>query len=617
MSKLLGLGINAFKKEFRDCNAEYKTHGISPSLRDRITSLLENFQDLPNKVVKDYLSNFLPPEDINVFINFNKNIQSFGNILEDFIEDKSPSNDSLRDYFFNSKHVNSLLLSDEYREILDYIQNDLTQKVKVELYMDIQAYFLYGCYEQDKRDPIKWPPGSLSSKQKYERIKALSEQRNIGVLVKKEDSGRYSIQCGENQLSKNGLAKAGYIDRVKITPSGLVVMLGTSDGSLSLYNEPTQLREHIKALSVGISNGELNYNGTTYTKTDICDISFNILTKTKTINYTLQTKMQECGLNSEAMRFLNTSFAPFLAEPGIDDYFKYNCSMNGIACSGLDKTKLEKLEEFILETLKNINSNTRSIEAIVANYGGRFEVLEYFKNFAEFLDQAQRVTDFSNHKKILKELKFIQSEPSQIKEQFPSILNIGELINGFSKERQTERRATFLAAYKAGAVSNFNLQNKLKPQSSQELEHAKFAIETEFNVDPLEIREILIYNKVLTEFKKQNSKGHTTNKILDELLVAKGRVLRRDLQNVLNNENNSDTIKNNAIIFYQANHDQVIGTEAKRQLTAPQALWLKANNGEWPALKAATTDVNDSERKLLSDIARSIVSPKRSPSASV
>lgn len=615
MAKNLITDRISFEKEFKACKEEFNNSGTNPILEEKINNLLSIFKEMPDNEIKEYLSPFLSPEETKVIINYKKNTEITNDMLSKLMAGEPMLENFVRDYFFNSEYINKLLLSDEYREMLDFVQHELTLKVKVELFMDMCAYFSYGCYEEDKKNPKKWPSKDLSTKQKYELVKKLSEKRNIGVLVKKDDSGRCSIQCGEIQHSKNGLAKSGYIDRVKITPSGLVVMLGTSDGSLSLYKEPLQLRDHTKALSVGISNGELQHNGITYTKENICDVSFNILTKHKSSNsHHLQKKMNECGLNSEAMRFLNTSFVHFLAEPGIDDYFKYQCSMNGIACSGLDKEKLANLENFIIETLQTINSNLKNTESLLNMHGGRAEIIEYLHNFASFLDESQRITDFTKNKKIIKELKKIQDSACQLKDLFPSTRSIGELINGFSEERLKERRDIFNEQFKISKEKEFQLQNKLNPQKYQELEQKKISLEKDSGVDPIALHEILVYNKTLDEFKKQEKRGRVTAQTSTELLRVYDIILLRNLH-TSSNPNNSYTIRKNAPKNYA--DDSMIPPDqmTKIRLTQQQLEWLEVDEAAKVAKKYTVLDQQVAERLLLSELVGNTTSKNKTTSS--
>lgn len=508
------LSLADFKSEFQECSEQLSKIHTDKDLQERILNLVEQFKGMSHDSILSYLEDFLPSTEARVFSNFHKNLTSFKNIITLYSNGQQPTNTELRNHFLNGQYINNLLFCDDYREILDYIQSDLSAAVKVEIFMDIQAYFSHGCYNEDKLNEPRLNK-NLSPAKKFDLIKELSEKRNIGIKVKHHSNDRYSIECVPQQLSKSGMAKPGFIDRVKRIPGGkIVVLLGTSDGTLSLKNEGLQLREHIKSLCIGIENQQLVYNKKVYTLDDIHDISFNILTEYKSQkSESLQESMVDCGLNIETMRFLDYAFIPFLEEPCINDILKYRCSMNGIACNGISRSKIYKIDSFILETLQTINKNIGSIENLIQN-GGRVKIKEFLMEFSSFLEKSQKITDFSNHEKILQELIKIQAHPT-FSNLFPTGTSIVQLLDGFDPVNQHKKRLNFKTVYSANQIIHMNEQKDLFQSHNQEKLRINTVLESQpFNVNPLYIKQVIQYNLLNTFSKDEGGKKTDSKSIL-------------------------------------------------------------------------------------------------------
>ena len=365
------------------------SHNIDLDEQERIIDLLGRYK---SKELQDTLSEFLSPKDIQVISNFHDNMEAFSNLVTEYEMGGKEDSKVLRTFFFSGKRVNDGLLTPAYRHVLNFVQNEASLKVKTEIFFDIHSYFKYGCFEEDllkdnelkdlhssvisvKRNKkkgvdllglsnvndafTKTNEGSLALSGFCTKIKELNERRNIGVKVITNKNNNYlSINVNYDYLNKTGIAKSGYIDRVKKTPQGIVVSLGTSDSSFEFQSEREQLAKHIAALEVAIVRGEFE----NYAVKDIHAIDFYGLTQyTRKNGEFLQERMISLGIEPELMSFISKSLGYVIESDQISEEMKSKISFQGILCSDLEHSAISHLEKTLNTLLDKVILNKENI----------------------------------------------------------------------------------------------------------------------------------------------------------------------------------------------------------------------------------------------------------------
>lgn len=427
--------------------------------QDKLMDLVGEFKGKTREYINDYFKEDLNNDEKKVFINFFDNIKSIGEILTKLQNNEEPTKEEIREYFFKGKNISKVLFTDSFRNVLDYIQVNLNIKVKAEVYADFKVYFETGCYEEDiKNDPTfakNIDKYAGDGEKLYETISQKSQERNIAVKVENnKDTGRKKVSIKANYLNKSGIAKAGFIDCVKMTPKGLVISLATSDGTISYDAEKRQLVDHLSAIYHSIINNEFKY----YVKEnenyilkqiksvdDIYEVRFNMLTSAKSnLMSEKYTMLESLNINKEKFRFLSECMSQVIDTGFISDSLKRKISLEGFACSGIDNSAIANLEAFNVKELKGLMDKK---EEILSIFPSNNEVIkDYFESVGKYLlsTMAIDVNDKVSYCNLITDFveSFSDILPSTQKIQLKSLYNNSSFpaINADAKEDIAKRQ---------------------------------------------------------------------------------------------------------------------------------------------------------------------------------
>lgn len=370
---------------------------ISNDEEIRLLDLVGEFKDKSKEFVNSYFGDELNKSEKKVFTNFYDNVKNMGAILSKLKNKIEPTNEEVRDYFFNGKNVNKLLFTDTYRSVLEFIQVNLNLTVKAEIYADLKVYFDTGCFEEDLKentfkesiDEFVEQPAKL-----FDLISKKSQERNIGVkIVKNKNSGVKTVAIKKDYLNKAGLAKSGYVDCVKITPNGLVISMATSDGTISYDKEKSQLTEHLAAIHYAIVNGDFKYyrkNGEDWSLhqvkslDEILEVRFNMLTAARTKDSAKKyDELSNLNINKERFRFLSECMSQVIDSDSLPDLLKRKISLEGFACQGIDNSALINLETFNKAEINGLLDKKEEIFAALSSNNDLIK--EHFESIGKYL----------------------------------------------------------------------------------------------------------------------------------------------------------------------------------------------------------------------------------------
>lgn len=489
---------------------------IDESEFEDVIEIVSIFKNATKEDINEYFGNELSNDEQAVFFNFHKNIQNIKTIIEALSEGKKISKKAERDYFFNGKYLNKLLFSDEYREILEYIQKELNLKVKAELFSDIKIYFEKDCFEEDKSlDPAFKHLVELKSTSPEILAAAIikkSEERNIPVIIREDArTGERTIEIGVTTKSKLGIAKPGHLDCAKSTPHGLVICLTTADGKIGKIQEQKQLEKHISCIENGIKkeafvfekNGELQKVSSI---DEINEIRFGLVTEfSAKINHDLQDHLSSLGIDNEKVTFLEGCMLPFLKSHKLSDEIKNKIILDGYACAGLSNYELQNLEEFLTKEIdKLIKNKDRIIELMTA--GAYQWINDYFEKLTSFLKESGHIIRISDYDKFCNSI----IELSNTFKETPcfDLLKSIELEEIFVPEFLKKRNSTYKSAFKATQdkelqrqISFTDSNSKVRDEINQELEAMgvkELNIETKLRFNKLKSDRNRLYNSLQT-----------------------------------------------------------------------------------------------------------------------
>ncbi len=417
---------------------------LNESDQEKLLDVLFLFEDKSPKEIKDFFGSSLNKEEVNVFFNFHQNLNKFKEVISVISSKDKLTNDVLREYFFNNKNLDAVFFSDEYRKVLDYVQTESDLKVKTELFFDLHTYFKFGCFEDDRAHDEEFD--KLFTVQKkdfqaiYDAVKKKSSDRDIGVKVVRDPrDGFVTVQVNNDYLSKAGIAKSGFIDRVKITPKGVAIALGTSDGTLNFLSEREQLSEHMQAFELGVRHGKfakLGYD----TTNEVAEVNFYLMTQFNREKYVdLQNKLEGVGICNEQMLFLNSCYSSLLKNPVISDEFKAKAGMEGVVCQGITKEDAADIEGFLHNKLGDLVKNKKEISYMRDNEAFKW-IKGYFDNLGEFLVDIYDKVEIKNNTKLIGLI-------NELDDFFPSQFSAKKLSRLYEKERQQEDRELYRADF--------------------------------------------------------------------------------------------------------------------------------------------------------------------------
>lgn len=360
--------------------------------QELLMDLVGEFKDKSPDEINGYFKDKLNNDEKKVFINFYSNVKNIGSILDSWKHKKEPSRDEIRNYFFKGKNVSKLLFTDEFRGVLDYIQNNLNVKVKAEVYADLKVYFETGSYDEDLlKDPIfaeNVIKCSNDSEKLFEYISKKSQERNIPVeVISDKESGHHKIAIRSEYLNKIGIAKNGFVDCVKVVPKGIVISLATSDGTLTFNKEKRQLVDHLAAIFHSINSGQFYYYEKVNNKyimrqvksvDEIKEVRFNMLTSSKSENESNKSiELESLNMFKERLVFLSECMTQVIDSPALCDNLKRIISLEGIACEGINSSSVANLEEFNKSELKGLIDKK---DEILSVYTRQKELVEDYLN---------------------------------------------------------------------------------------------------------------------------------------------------------------------------------------------------------------------------------------------
>lgn len=449
------------------------SEGIDKDEQNWLINLTAKFKDSSKEEIHNYFAGMLSSKECGVFYNFKENIGNLTGIIEFLQDNKMPTKDAIRNYFFGGKYIDKLLFSDTYRNVLEYIQSDLKNAVKAEMLTDLKVYFEYGCYDEDLSDPdfkkIIDNPNS-SRKEIYEAIMDMSFKRNIGVkAIINNRTDERTVEVFGDYLNKNGIAKSGFVDLVKMTPKGVVIALTTADGKIHSDTEKNELENHISCIYYGILKNEFNFlhNGEkiNISLSDIFDIKFCVLTEfTSEIHRGLQEKLINLGINHEKLTFLNSCMLPYIKSKNIGDEFKRIVSCEGYACIGANNNELNNLDSYIINDLINLTERKNEIINLYEN-GAASWISKYFSKMQDFIDKASRIIHIGN-------IDLFCSTVEEFADTFSKqrLISKSELSPVFDKDDLIRVRSKLVNGFKEEQIANENYQMKLYKERAEETE---------------------------------------------------------------------------------------------------------------------------------------------------
>jgi uncharacterized protein (UPF0303 family) len=463
------------------------------------------------------LRRFFNKHEASVILNFHENVKTFSNLIAGYELSKEKNNQVLRQFFFKGKKVSDGFFSQTYRHVLNYIQTTATLKVKTEIFFDIHSYFKYGCFEEDLandedlqavfkhvtefKDDNNRKLNLLNSlnyddfeksyalKELSEKILELSEKRNLGVkVIVNRNNDFLAVALTENYLNKSNIAKSGFIDRVKQTPQGIVVSLGTADSTFEFQSEREQLARHIAALEASLMRKEfLNFG-----VQDIHSIDFYGLTQfTQKNGEQLQNNLVNLGIESEAMSFMSKSFGYVLGTPKISPLLKSKISFNGILCSDLNNKSLFNAENTLNVFLDNIIKNKDSIVEYFKNNAGLNYFSDYLNDLARFISMDSNKFEIKNHKTLIGKLDKVEALAKKLN---ISPLELESAKINLTPEFQTRKYQSFKTSLENEHQKHVANQKYLKNEIHRQKNEIKKILVSTFNIDPQNLEDKAKYN---------------------------------------------------------------------------------------------------------------------------